>query len=396
MKQKRILLLGGSYAQIPIIKEAKNRGWYVITCDYLPENPGHKLADKYFNISTTDYEGILRVAREIKPDFVFAYASDPAAPVAAYVSEQLGLPGNPYKSVQILAEKDLFRNFLFENGFSTPQSVTINEKDNVIEKVKPLTLPFIIKPTDSSGSKGVKRIENINQLENAFQSALVFSRKKKVIAEEFIDNEIADLHGDAFILEGEMVFSSLGDHLYSQNSQFNPIGTLWPTNKPRDIVEKINKEVANIIKKCGFRNGGVNIEARINKNNELFIMEIGPRSGGHFVPQAIKYATGFDMVKAFLDRLTGEAIMIPDNIEKYSAYYAIHSHEAGILKKISVREELSQYIKEYHQYLQIGDEVKSFDQAGAAIGIILLAFNSRIEMDYYMANMNKYIRLIVN
>ena len=111
MSQKKILFLGGAYPQIPIIKEAKNRGWYTITCDYLPNNPGHKLADEYHNISTTDFEGILNLAKKIKPDFVVAYASDPAAPTAAYVSEKLGLPGNSFQSVQVLAEKDLFRSF---------------------------------------------------------------------------------------------------------------------------------------------------------------------------------------------------------------------------------------------------------------------------------------------
>src|SRR5690554_5161638 len=103
---KRILFLGGAYAQIPIIKEAKTRGWYIITCDYLPDNPGHKLADEYYNVSTTDYNGILNLAEKVKPDFVVAYASDPAAPIAAYVSEQLGLPGNSFESVKLLSEKD--------------------------------------------------------------------------------------------------------------------------------------------------------------------------------------------------------------------------------------------------------------------------------------------------
>ncbi|MFO7841296.1 MAG: hypothetical protein R6V48_03935, partial [Fidelibacterota bacterium] len=123
LDKKRVLFLGAAYAQMPIIREAKNRGWYVITCDYLPDNPGHKLADEYYNVSTTDFEGVLYLAKKVKPDFVLAYASDPAAPTAAWVSEQLGLPNNNYKSVQLLSEKDLFRKFLAQNGFNTPKAV---------------------------------------------------------------------------------------------------------------------------------------------------------------------------------------------------------------------------------------------------------------------------------
>ena len=97
---KKILMLGGTMQQIPIIKLAKEMGLYVITCDYAPENPGHKYADEYHNVSTTDVDGVLELAKELKIDGIVAYASDPAAPTAAYVAEKLGLPGNPYESVQ--------------------------------------------------------------------------------------------------------------------------------------------------------------------------------------------------------------------------------------------------------------------------------------------------------
>ena len=39
MSQKKLLMLGGSMQQIPAIRRAKELGCYVITCDYLPDNP---------------------------------------------------------------------------------------------------------------------------------------------------------------------------------------------------------------------------------------------------------------------------------------------------------------------------------------------------------------------
>src|SRR5690606_37329036 len=103
---KKILMLGGSYAQIPAIKTAKTLGFYVITCDYLPDNPGHVYADEYHNVSTTDKESVLELADRLGVDYVMSYASDPGAPVAAYVADRLGLPGSSYQSVRILSEKD--------------------------------------------------------------------------------------------------------------------------------------------------------------------------------------------------------------------------------------------------------------------------------------------------
>ena len=394
MRKKRIILLGGAYSQIPIIIEAKRQGYYVITCDYLPENPGHKLADQYFNISTTDYEEILKLAKQEKPELVIAYASDPAAPIAAYVSEKLGLPGNSYESVRLLSEKDIYRKFLLENGFNTPNYVSISESDNLVDIVNKLQLPIIIKPTDSSGSKGVSIVRDLKNLSEAFNHALKFSKNRRVIAEEFVDNEICDVHGDGFVVDGNLVFSLLGDHIYNKLSNpFNPAGTYWPSTHKEELINNITNETARIIKLSGFKKGPVNIEARINSNGKIYVMEIGARNGGHFVPQAIQYASGFDMVKATIDVLNDKPIKVPQNFKKYSAYYAVHSDFGGPLASLSFGDELKGYIKEFHQYISGGDKVNPFLGAGDAIGILLLLFNTREELIHTISTLDQTIKI---
>lgn len=395
MPNKKILFLGGAYAQIPIILEAKRRGMYIITCDYLPDNPGHQYANEYHNVSTTDLDGVLKLAQQVKPDYIVAYASDPAAPTAAYVSEKLGLPGNSYHSVQILGEKDLFRDFLFNHGFNTPQNISVHSTEHIYERISTLQFPLISKPTDSSGSKGIKKINAYEDISDAVNFARAFSRNGRVIIEEFIDNEGADIHGDGFVIDGELVFSCLGDHLYNYKSNpFNPVGTLWPSQHSSDIVKKINHDVARIIKLSGFTCGPVNIEARVNREGKYYIMEIGPRSGGHFVPQAIQYATGFDMVKASLDVLThGPEISIPDFKPHPTAYYALHSDTPGVFKDIIIKEQLLPFIKEFHQYIKSGEKVQAFQGANAAIGVLLLLFNTYEEMNHYIINIDEFIEL---
>ena len=119
---KKILLLGGSAQQIVAIQMAKKLGYYTVLCDFLPDNPGQHHADRFHLVSTTDKEAVLSVAREEAVDGILAYASDPAAPTAAYVAEKMGLPGNPYHAVETLCNKALFRSFLKENGFCTPKA----------------------------------------------------------------------------------------------------------------------------------------------------------------------------------------------------------------------------------------------------------------------------------
>lgn len=134
---KRILFLGAAPSQIPPIEYAKSQGYYVITCDYLPENLGHKLADEYHNVSTTDKEAVLALAEKLHIDGIVAYASDPAAPTAAYVAEKMGLAGNPYTAVLTLARKDLFRAFLKEHNFNVPASqsfYTLSEAEKWLDE----------------------------------------------------------------------------------------------------------------------------------------------------------------------------------------------------------------------------------------------------------------------
>jgi carbamoylphosphate synthase large subunit len=119
---KKILLLGGSTQQIPAIEYAKKQGYGTILCDYLPDNPGQHYADRFYCVSTTDKESVLEVAQEENVDGVVDYASDPAAPTAAYVAEKMGLLTNPYKSVELLTNKDKFRVFLAEHNFCTPRA----------------------------------------------------------------------------------------------------------------------------------------------------------------------------------------------------------------------------------------------------------------------------------
>ncbi len=393
--QKRVLFLGGAYAQVPIIQEAKDRGWYIITCDYLPDNPGHKLADEYYNVSTTDFQGVLELAKKVNPDFVIAYASDPAAPTAAYVSDKLGLPGNTYNSVKLLSEKDLFRNFLLNNGFNTPRSVSIiNEND--FENVRFLSFPIMIKPTDSSGSKGVAKIDNISQLSKAVKYAKSFSRNNRIIAEEYIESYGPQIHGDGFVIDGELIFHYLGDHHYNKAiNPFVPYSTTWPSIQEKHIISKIEEELNRAISLSGFKNGAINIEVRTTESGEIFIMEIGPRSGGNFVPQVVKYATNFDMINATLDFYENKDVTIPKINAKYSAYYVLHNDIDGILKRITISDEIQNKIKEFHQYVKPGEKVNSFQGANAAIGVLLLIFSSQKEMDYYIKNMDRYVKVVI-
>ena len=151
---KKIMLLGGSAQQVIAIETAKKLGYYTVLCDFLEDNPGQYVADKFYLESTTDKDTILCIAKKENIDGILAYASDPAAPTAAYVAEKMGLPTNPFESVDTLCNKDKFRIFLKKNGFNTPVACGYTDKETALNDIEKFDLPVIIKPVDSSGSKG--------------------------------------------------------------------------------------------------------------------------------------------------------------------------------------------------------------------------------------------------
>ena len=397
---KTILLLGGSAQQIPALECAKKKGYSTILCDYLPDNPGQYYCDKFYCVSTTDKSAVLDVAVREKIDGVVSYASDPAATTAAYVAENLGLATNPYKSVQLLTNKDQYREFLLENGFYTPLArgySSINQAKKDIERFR---MPVFIKPTDSSGSKGVSKIGNRFNLEDSAKDALTFSRSKRFVVEEFVEKSGYQVAGDGFSINGVLVFRSFANDHFNENSAnpFVPVSASFPYNMPKRIHVKIHDEIQRLFDLLEMRTGAYNFDILIDQDENVYLMEIGPRNGGNYIPQVIRYSTGIDMVDYTLRAAMGEDCSDLKMVEStgYWSYYAVHSLISGILKEIRIDRKIEEnYIVEKHLNYDIGDFVHSFTGANTNIGILIMRFDSMEQMLYMMDNPKSWIDVIV-
>ncbi len=393
--QKRLLMLGGADIQVSAIKKAKEKGIYVITCDYLPDNPGHQFADEYHNISTTDKEAILEAASHLKIDGILAYASDPAALTAAYVAEKLNLPTNPYSVVEIMSRKDLFRDFLRQHEFNTPESKSFKGYDEAFEYLQTLGKKAIIKPVDSSGSKGVFTIEVGEPFDKEFQKALSFSRAGLVIVEEFINKKGFQIGGDGFAVDGKLVFRCFGDIHFSKTNPLLPCSVSVPTLHEKTIVEKVHEEVQKLLTAIGFRDGAMNFDIVVDENDEVYILEIGPRNGGNMIPELTEYCTGVDMkeysIRSCLGLDCSDLKMTYE--KKYFSHYVIHSQKDGGVKSVSKSELLKKCILYEHYNFKIGDTVKRFESSANRLGIMLLKYENEKEMLDIINNMTSQLVL---
>src|SRR5690606_20150308 len=147
------------------------------------------------------------------------------------------------------------REFLNTHGLNAPRSQSFSEQTLKQESVRELTFPVIVKPTDSSGSKGVVKVNVPDQLEEAASYAFSFSRKKRIVVEEFIETGGKQLHGDGYVRDGKLVFCYLGDHHYDVPvNAFVPYSTTWPSRESADVLEQVRQEVQKVITFVGFTN----------------------------------------------------------------------------------------------------------------------------------------------
>ena len=402
---KRLLMLGGSLYQTFAIKEAKRLGYYVITADYLPSNPGHKYADEYHNVSTTDKEAVLKLAKELEVDGVVAYASDPAAPTAAYVCEQLGLPTSPYKSVDILSNKDLFRQFLQENGFNCPKAMGFTRYEDALNHIDEFTLPIMVKPVDSSGSKGINKMTDKSQLKAFVEDALHYSRGKRFLIEEFIVKKGHQISGDAFSVDGKLVFHCLGNEFYDPNcdKDFAPLGECWPFQMDHKYIEDLEDQLQRAMSLLDMKSNAYNVEAIVGEDDKVYLLELGARSGGSLIPQVTECATGVNMVTWVIQAAAGDPIdlsvlegrkEIP--IKGYWSNYMVHSNKTGKFQSISFDPDFEKnHLVDFVNDLKEGDEVHRFRDAQDCIGEFILKYENMDQMFEAIKNIESYINIEV-
>lgn len=402
---KRLLMLGGSLYQTYAIKEAKRLGYYVISCDYLPSNPGHRYSDEYHNVSTTDKEAVLQLAKSLNVDGVVAYASDPAAPTAAYVCEQLGLPTSPYNSVEILSNKDLFRDFLQKNGFNCPKAMGFISYEDALSHIDEFKFPVMVKPVDSSGSKGINKMTDKSQLKEFVKDALCYSRSKRFLIEEFIVKKGHQISGDAFSVNGQLVFHCLGNEFYDPNcdKDFAPLGECWPFQMNHCYIEDLEEQLQRIMTLLNMKSNAYNVEAIVGEDDKVYLLELGARSGGSLIPQVTEYATGINMVTWVIQAAAGDPIdlsVLNGNkempIKGYWSNYMVHSDKTGKFQSISFDSDFeTNHLVDFVNDLKVGDEVHRFRDAQDCIGEFILRYESMEQMFKVIKDIENYISVEV-
>ena len=401
MKQKRIMLLGGLRYLLPVIEAAHKLGYYVITCDYIPDNIAHKYSDEYVNVSIIDKDAVLTVAREKQIDGIISFAVDPGVVTAAYVQDKMGLPAfGPYESVCILQNKDRFRDFLAKHSFNVPQAKGFSSVEEAMSEKYWYPWPVIVKPTDSAGSKGVTRVDRLEDLEAALQTAFDHSLSGRVIVEEFIEKAGCSSDSDCFSVDGELKFVSFSAQRFDDNAPnpYTPSAYSWPSTFTKEQEAELTSEIQRLLTLLGMRTSVYNIETRIGTNGKPYIMEVSPRGGGNRLSEMLRFATGVDLITNAVRAAVGDEVAWIEQ-KDYDGHWAevvLHTEKSGRFQSLDIAPDLSEkHVRQTDLWVKPGDEVRAFMGANDAIGTLVLCFDTEEELVSTLKNMDNWMTIKV-
>jgi len=376
-KRKRLLVVGGGYADIPLILSAKNLGYHVITTGYFPSELGHHYSDEYHKADYSDPDAILGLAQKLGIDAICACCNDFSALSCAYVAEKLGLSGHdPYEVSMSIHHKDLYRQFALRNNISSPLAFGFTRREEAIENLNLLSFPIIVKPVDLTGGKGVSTVYTVEQAKSAIEKAFTVSRSKRIVIEEFIEGS---RHGfSAFLRNGRVVFFFSDNEHYFKNPYLVSAASA-PSIVSPTVEKKLCVESERIAQILSLKTGIFHIQY-ILRNDEPVIIEICRRAPGDLYVKLVEHATGLLysewIVKASAGLDCSELSHSP--VKGFFTRHCVMSARAGKVNNVIFDSSIQENIIDQFMWWKRGDIIQ--DEMVSKLGIVFLRFSSIEEM----------------
>ena len=390
----KALVLCGGIPQIALIKELKSRGIETVLADMNDKVGAIAYADKFYKVSVLDIDAVRQVAIDEKVDFLITVCADQVLEVVAKIAEELGLPWYiDAETAENVSKKSYMKNIFWKNGVPTTKYVILGQLDE--EKIAHLSYPIIVKPVDAYSSRGVKKVNNIDELRAAFEVAVNISRTKTAIVEEFAEGD--EITVDVYVEEGKAHVLCLSNiYKIGEDGKFIINRSRIPANVSAEIAQQIAETAQKIADAFGLKNNPMLIQL-ITDGKKINVVEFCARTGGGVKFLMIKKISGFDVVKAVVDLTLGEKphvteIKKPDSITVNEFIYC----SAGVLDRVEGFEELLRegVIAEYSIFKAVGTEFMQINSSGDRLAFFSIVADNEEELARKHAEANNRIRAI--
>ena len=302
----KIMVLAGGNDQAALIRLLRERipGVEVILIDYNKDVVAAKYADRHIVESTMDLPKVKEIALREKVDYIMTACGDQPVLTMAVISDELGLPCYLTKRQAVeITNKKFMKRIMLDNDIPTSRFRTFEEGEPIDDAG--LRYPLIVKPVDNNGSKGVRRVENKDELQLYAVEAYKFSLTKTIIVEEFIEGD--EISCDFFVKDGVATYVMI----CKSNKFFVDGGTqviyqsIIPPSVSNVVRQRINDIAQKIATAYGLTNSPLHIQTLV-KGDDVNVIEFSARLGGGAKYKTIQNVTGFNILAANLDVMLGK------------------------------------------------------------------------------------------
>ncbi|HEY3388160.1 MAG TPA: ATP-grasp domain-containing protein [Prolixibacteraceae bacterium] len=339
---KKLAIIGASYLQLPLVLKAKELG-LVTYCFAWDDGAVCKpFVDHFYPVSTVDKEKILEICKQEKIDGITSIASDVAVTTINYVSNSLGLIGNDPIDSLASTNKFIMREKFRQKQVSSPKFYKIGKGDLILSD-ESFTFPLIVKPVDRSGSKGVQKINSLNELKISIERAQNESFINEGIVEEYIEgNEVSV---ESISWEGKHFILAITDKETTGAPYFVELSHHQPSSLNTNIQQDIIFETHKALNALNLKYGASHSEFKITQEGKVYAIEVGARMGGDFIGSDLVYlSTGYDFLKGVIEVALGIFNIPVLNKTLFSGVYFL-SEERSFIKSIIENKTLPQIIR---------------------------------------------------
>lgn len=372
---KKLLVLAAGLLQLPVIKKAREIGYYVIAADDDPEAPGMVLADKpIVPGGLMNEEKMVALAKEEHIDGVIHPCSEVAMNVMGRINDELHLSGISKEIAIRATNKHLMREAFEKYGAPSPKSIlTKDEEDAWSVFSHEFDANAILKPSRNSGSRGIAKVEKgiaKEKFVNLYRRALEESRDHQVLIEQFIEGP--EFSVEVIVWQGEPHVLAVTDKKTTEAPYFVELGHNQPSVYSVEIQQKLKDGAIAGCKALGLTNCAAHCELKV-QNGEAFLMEIGARMGGDFISTELtRLSTGVDMVAATINVVLGIEPDLKPKSKGQGVCIRYFTPKPGVLKAVEGAENLKRsFVYDAEIYHKIGDTIpevrSSLDRSGHVI-----------------------------
>ena len=335
----RLLILGASYSQVPLIRAAKRLGYETVAASIPGDYAGLKEADDITYVDITDPEAVLIAAQEAEIGGVTTCCMDLGIRAQGYVCEKMELPGPGIFATEAACDKSVEKAAYVKNGVNTAPYFLVKNEEELTEALSALTFPVILKAVDLMGSRGIFRADTPEEARDAFHRSMEATARDFCIVEEFIEGTMFGV--EAMIYGGQVVFAlPLGNIMREGNPSF-PIGHYVPWEHADELQAEIEELVLKVAQALEFDDCGMDLDC-MYKDGKIYVIEATARAGATCITDTVSLYYGIDYYEALVKVAMGISprdMFREDRIPKRpSITRLLGADRPGTVRKITVPE----------------------------------------------------------